>query len=67
MALALVERAARPIGGRLGLWKAVEYYVAIDRYRPEIIRMMQEATGLPASIGRLELDLLPAPRIRRMP
>jgi len=43
--------------------KAVEYVLHVDRYRPKVVERIGKATGLPASIDRLDLDLLPVPSL----
>ena len=45
-------------------WTVVEHYVLrVDRYRPQIIEALEEATGLPVSIAKLDLSVLPWPRL----
>ena len=45
-------------------WLLFEHLVLrIDRYRPMVEEEIAKATGLPASIGSLDLDLLPTPRV----
>ncbi len=44
-------------------WTVFERYVLrVDRYRPQIIEALEEATGLPVSIAKLDLSVLPWPR-----
>ncbi|HEO69667.1 MAG TPA: hypothetical protein ENN80_00270 [Candidatus Hydrogenedentes bacterium] len=47
-------------------WKIVEYLVDIDRYRPQIEAALSEATGMAVKVAALDLDVLPAPRLRAM-
>ncbi len=49
-----------------GAWKAVEHYLAVDRYRPQLEAEIERATNLPASIERLDLDILPKPRLEAL-
>jgi hypothetical protein len=45
-------------------WTVVERFVLrVDRYRPHIIAALEEATGLPVSIAKLDLSVLPWPRL----
>jgi hypothetical protein len=44
-------------------WKIAERLIDVDRYRDRIATRIQEATGLPAAVGRLDLDILPTPRL----
>ena len=43
---------------------AVPWLVDVNRYRPEVIAHLREATGKPAEIGRLSLTLFPSLSIR---
>ncbi|MCC6487546.1 MAG: hypothetical protein IT364_08590 [Candidatus Hydrogenedentes bacterium] len=45
------------------LWNVAERLVQADRYRPLIVERIQQATGLPAEIGHIDLTLLPVPSI----
>ncbi|MCC6698902.1 MAG: hypothetical protein IT365_24980 [Candidatus Hydrogenedentes bacterium] len=45
------------------LWNVAERLVQADRYRPLIVERIQQATGLPAQIGHIDLTLLPVPSI----
>ncbi|MCH8205197.1 MAG: AsmA-like C-terminal domain-containing protein [Candidatus Hydrogenedentes bacterium] len=45
-------------------WFLIERYVIdVDRYREIVVAAIEDSTGLPASVGRLDLDLLPTPRL----
>lgn len=45
-------------------WFVFERYVLrIDQYRPAVIKAVEDATGLTASIGRIDLDLFPEPHL----
>ena len=44
-------------------WKIFERTVDVQRYRPLAEAAVEKATGLPASIGALDLDLLPTPHL----
>lgn len=43
---------------------AVPILVDVDRYRPQVVAIIQEQTGKPAEIGRLTLTLFPTLSIR---
>ena len=43
--------------------QVVEYFVDIERYRGQIVQLIQDRTEMPASIDRLELALLPQPAV----
>ena len=45
----------------LAAWKVAERYIDVNRYRPRLEAEIKAITGLPASIGNLNLDILPAP------
>lgn len=45
-------------------WMIVERAVDVERYRPLAVAAIERATGLPASIGALDLDLLPTPHLK---
>lgn len=45
-------------------WLVVERLIAVDRYRPQLVRRLEEVTRLPASIEFLDLSLLPFPSVR---
>lgn len=47
----------------LGAWFLLERYLHVDRYRPMLEAQIQEATGLPTSIGELSIVLRPLPAI----
>ncbi len=56
--------AAALLVGMAVAWFFVERYVLnVDRYRDVAIAAMENSTGLPASVGRLDLDLFPRPRL----
>ncbi len=42
-------------------WLFVERALHVDRYRPIIVKALEEATGLPVVTGPLDIDLLPLP------
>lgn len=45
-------------------WFVFERYVLrIDQYRPAVIKAVEDATGLSASIGRIDLVLIPQPHL----
>ncbi len=44
-------------------WAALEWVVQIDRYRPQVVAEIEKRTGLPISIGQLELTLFPTPAV----
>lgn len=44
-------------------WKVAEYIVSVERYRPMLVTALQGATGLPASVGELDLTVFPSPRV----
>lgn len=53
------------VGGGVLAWFLVERYVInVDRYRADVVAAIEDATGLPASIRKLELDLMPSPRLQ---
>ena len=43
---------------------AIPFLIDIDRYRPQVIAHIQEATGKPAEIGKLSLTIFPVLTIR---
>ncbi|HPA03080.1 MAG TPA: AsmA-like C-terminal region-containing protein [Candidatus Hydrogenedentes bacterium] len=43
--------------------QVAEYFVHIDRYRDQVVRMLEDRTGMPVSIQRLELALFPQPSV----
>ena len=43
-------------------WQIAEWLIDIDRYRTQVEAQISQAIGLPASVGRLDLDILPTPR-----
>lgn len=47
----------------VGIWKAVETYVDIERYRPLIQEELESLTELPLDFGAMDLRLLPTPRL----
>jgi uncharacterized protein involved in outer membrane biogenesis len=48
----------------VGLAVAVPLLVDVDRYRPQVVTQIEQATGKPAQIGRLALTLFPHLSIR---
>jgi len=44
-------------------WKIVEHLIAVDRYRPLVIDAIGQATGLPVTVGSLDLDIFPLLRV----
>ena len=44
-------------------WQILELLVNVDRYRPVIVDAIVKATGLPATVGRLDIDLVPTPHL----
>ena len=56
--------AAALLVGLAVAWFFVERYVLnVDRYRDVVIAAIESSTGLPAFVGRLDLDLFPRPRL----
>ncbi len=48
----------------LGLAIIIPMLLNVDRYRPQVIAQIQQETGKPAQIGRLDLTILPRVAIR---
>lgn len=48
----------------IGLAIVIPILIDVDRYRPQVIAQLQEATGKPAEIGHLALTILPSLSIR---
>jgi uncharacterized protein involved in outer membrane biogenesis len=48
----------------IGVAIAIPFLIDIDRYRPQVVAHIEEATGKPASIGKLTLTILPKLSIR---
>ncbi len=48
----------------VGLVIVIPLLIDIDRYRPQVVRHIQEETGKPAEIGKLTLHLFPTLAIR---
>ena len=47
-----------------GAWLALEHWVLqVDRYRPQVVEAIEKATGLPVTIGDLDLVLFPTPHL----
>ncbi len=44
-------------------WKIVERIVNVDRFCPQVVAAIEQATGLPASVDDLDLDLFPLPSL----
>ena len=45
-------------------WFVLDYFVLdVDRYRPMIVKAIEEASGLPASLESIDLVLLPRPHL----
>lgn len=45
------------------IWLVAERIINVDRFKPLAITAIQDATGLPASVEDLDIDLLPYPRL----
>ncbi len=58
----LVLLAVLLAGGVAG-WQVVKALIDIERYRPQIIAALEEASGLRVTLGGLDLKLLPTPRL----
>jgi hypothetical protein len=43
--------------------QAVERFIHIDRYRSYVVQILEDHTGMPVSIDRLELTLFPQPSV----
>ncbi|HQH51942.1 MAG TPA: hypothetical protein PKY01_05920, partial [Candidatus Hydrogenedentes bacterium] len=43
--------------------QVVEYFVNVDRYREQAESFVEDRTGMPVSIDRLELTLIPQPSV----
>ena len=48
----------------VGLAVVIPILIDIDRYRPQVVKHLQEETGKPVEIGRLTLHLFPSVSIR---
>jgi len=46
-----------------GTWVVAERLINVDRYRPMAAALIEQTVGLPAEIERLDLALLPSPRV----
>lgn len=45
-------------------WYGIEHYVlGIERYRPQIERKLSDSAGFPATVGHIDLVLLPSPHL----
>lgn len=44
-----------------GAWFLVERYIQPERFRPTVLARIEQATGLPAQLGEIDLTLLPIP------
>ena len=45
-------------------WPLLKYLINVDSYGPEVVEALQEATGLPAQIGEMDLLLFPRPHVK---
>ena len=48
----------------VGLAIIIPIFLNIDRFRPQVIAQLQQETGKPVQIGRLDLSILPKVAIR---
>ena len=55
----LAVMAALAVGG----WYGLKAFLHVDRYRPQIVQAITEATGLPAEIGGIALHGFPSPHV----
>ena len=61
VALAIVVELVLVI---VGLAIIIPLLLNVDRYRPQVIAQIQQETGKPVQIGRLDLTILPQVAIR---
>lgn len=48
----------------VGGWQVVEHYVInVEQYRPRLEAELEKVTGLPATIGEMDLRIAPSPRL----
>ena len=44
-------------------WQVLEMLINIDRYRPAVVEAIVKATGLPVTVGKLDIELVPTPHL----
>lgn len=47
-------------------WRIARYYLDVNQYRAYAEKRIEEATGLPAKIGALDLGLFPSPHVEAL-